>query len=235
PTVDIGPDTTICLNHTLPLHANINNAASYLWNTNQTSQSINVTSPGTYSVIVTQQNGCTARDTIIVTSGDEPVNNIASVLTMCTDSFLIIDAGNPGFFYKWSNNANTQTINVTNAGAYSVTITSPDSCKITANTNVTLNPRPTFPLLVDTYIICINDSILLDAVNPAGYTYDLSTEATTSSIFAKDSGMYHIRVLSDKGCPADKDIQLNWFKDPEVKGFSFIPKFFEDFGKVEFA
>jgi len=44
---------------------------NYLWSTGATSNSINITSPGLYSVVVTDQNGCTARDSIMISTATE--------------------------------------------------------------------------------------------------------------------------------------------------------------------
>jgi hypothetical protein len=44
---------------------------NYLWSTGATSNSINITSPGLYTVVVTDQNGCTARDSIMISTATE--------------------------------------------------------------------------------------------------------------------------------------------------------------------
>ena len=66
PNVNLGPDTMVCLNHNFQLNAGFGQSA-YLWNTSATSQSITVTSSGTYSVLVTSSHGCQNSDTVEVT------------------------------------------------------------------------------------------------------------------------------------------------------------------------
>jgi len=68
PLVNIGNDTTICLNKPVVLSIN-STATSYLWNTGETTRSITVNTIGTYYATVTQ-NACTASDTLQVVSGD---------------------------------------------------------------------------------------------------------------------------------------------------------------------
>jgi len=65
PVVDLGTDVTV----TDPAYTiNADNAGStYLWNTGATTQTLTVTATGTYSVIVTNANDCSASDTIKVT------------------------------------------------------------------------------------------------------------------------------------------------------------------------
>ena len=46
---------------------------------------------------------------------------------VCVDQTLTLDAGT-GFVYAWSNNAATQTIEISTAGSYSVTVTDFNGC-----------------------------------------------------------------------------------------------------------
>jgi gliding motility-associated-like protein len=62
----LGNDTTICDSETLTLDAGP--GQSYLWNTNETTKTINTTTSGTYSVQVTHSNGCVSNDDVIVSS-----------------------------------------------------------------------------------------------------------------------------------------------------------------------
>lgn len=64
PVVELGPDTTICIGATLTLDAGA--GYSYLWSDNSTGQTLNVSSPGTYSVLITDGNSCEAFDMITV-------------------------------------------------------------------------------------------------------------------------------------------------------------------------
>jgi hypothetical protein len=65
PVVELGNDTTVCNGVVLNLNPG-NGGIEYFWNTGQTSQSININTPGTYSVFVTNSVGCTKADTIVV-------------------------------------------------------------------------------------------------------------------------------------------------------------------------
>ncbi len=64
PAPDLGPDTISPVPITLDAGAGY---ASYLWSTTDTTQTINATATGTYAVMVTDANGCTGTDTILVT------------------------------------------------------------------------------------------------------------------------------------------------------------------------
>ncbi|XZF13355.1 PKD domain-containing protein [Chitinophagaceae bacterium MMS25-I14] len=68
PTIDLGPDTSICPNGApLTLHDinGFNGSLSWLWNTGETTPAIQISQPGSYWATVTA-NGCTMTDSIRV-------------------------------------------------------------------------------------------------------------------------------------------------------------------------
>lgn len=64
-TKELGPDTTKCKGDTIELDAG-NIGASYLWNTGDTTQKLNVLNPGVFWVRISS-NGCFEYDSILVT------------------------------------------------------------------------------------------------------------------------------------------------------------------------
>jgi hypothetical protein len=70
PTVNLGPDQTVCGNKLLD--AGAVTGATYLWNTGATTQTINATASGTYSVVVSVTGGCSGSDQIVL--GVDPLS-----------------------------------------------------------------------------------------------------------------------------------------------------------------
>ena len=66
PIVNLGNDQFLCSGATATLNAQ-NTGLNFLWSTNETSQSIDVTTTGTYSVTVTNLQNCSATDNVSVT------------------------------------------------------------------------------------------------------------------------------------------------------------------------
>jgi len=64
PTVDLGMDKTICSNESFPVLNAGNPGSTYNWSTGATTQTIQTTSGGTYSVTIINQYGCTAQDSM---------------------------------------------------------------------------------------------------------------------------------------------------------------------------
>lgn len=67
PTVNLGANVSICIGDSITLDAGGTNL-TYLWNTGATTQTINVKTPGTYSVTVSNTLGCSATDDIVITN-----------------------------------------------------------------------------------------------------------------------------------------------------------------------
>jgi hypothetical protein len=108
PSVNLGNDTLFCANLGLTLDAGPGN--TYAWNTSATTQTINLTSGGTYSVTVTNAGNCTAVDSILVTNGVVPQVNLGPNLQLCPGQTVTLDAGTQATSYLWSTGATTQTI-----------------------------------------------------------------------------------------------------------------------------
>src|SRR6185369_335187 len=124
PVINAGGATTFCTGGSVTLTAPA--ATSYLWSNNATTQSINVTTTGQYSVTVTNGSGCTATsDATTVTVNAKPSTPVITAggsTAICPGSSVTLTAP-AGFTYLWSNGAQTQSINATSAGNYSVTVT----------------------------------------------------------------------------------------------------------------
>ena len=61
PVINLEKDVVIYNNEIYTLDAK-NPGMTYLWNTNETTQSINLSEEGIYSVVVTNSNGCSSTD-----------------------------------------------------------------------------------------------------------------------------------------------------------------------------
>jgi len=128
PVVALGNDTAICSGKTLIIDAQ-NAGAGFLWNTGATTQSIAVTTSGTYYVTVTDLHNCSNSDTIQVTTLPAPVVDLGNdTLLAVSGTVVTLDAGNPGASYQWSDGGSGQTHNVINTGLYSVIVTGENGC-----------------------------------------------------------------------------------------------------------
>jgi gliding motility-associated-like protein len=187
PVVNIGRDTTVCKSINLKLDAGTTGNI-YLWSTGATTQTIQVATAGIYWVKVS--NGfCTDADTMEVKFSTSPIVNLPHEVSLCKPDSVILNAGNPGCTYLWSNGATSQTIVVKDPGMYSV-IVSNSLCSATDTTIVSIFSLPKFKL--DT-TLCIGQNLTLKA-NVSGASYNWSTGATTESITVNTTGLYWVDI-----------------------------------------
>lgn len=201
-----GP-TTFCSGGNVVLTAN--NGSSYLWNTGATTQSITVTTSGSYVVTVTIAGvGSATSQPEIVTVNSLPTANItpSGPTTFCSGGSVILTA-TPNSSYLWSTGATTQSITVSNSGSYIVTVTNANGCsKSSAPVSVTVNSAPTALITAGgPTTFCQGSSVVLTAQSGTGYTYQWRrngtniTGATAPTYTATLSGNYTVNVTAS-GC-----------------------------------
>ncbi|MFM8916423.1 MAG: hypothetical protein ACKOGP_01615, partial [Bacteroidota bacterium] len=114
--------------------------ASYLWNTGATTQTINPTTAGTYTVTVTNANNCTGSASQAVSNGTAV--NITGNFIVCQVTAAALTATGGFASYLWNTGATTHTINPNTAGTYTVTATAAGGCTSSKSQAVTVNPSP---------------------------------------------------------------------------------------------
>ncbi len=194
PAVTITGAVVACDNATLDAGSGF---ASYLWSNGATTQTINVTSTGTYSVTVTDATGCSGSDSHAVTINTTPTGNITpgGPTTFCDGGSVTLTAP-AGTSWLWSNGAVTQSIVVTAAGTFTVSTTNSGCTAISAPVTVNVLPLPT-PVITGPAGACTNAN--LDA-GPGWASYLWSTGATTQTINVTASGTYSVTVTDGSGC-----------------------------------
>ncbi|MGA2823651.1 MAG: hypothetical protein ABSE72_09010, partial [Bacteroidales bacterium] len=134
PTVNLGPDRSICPGTSTTLDAGPG-YTTYLWSTSATSRTITVSTAGTYWVIVTQT-GCTASDSLNVALYTVTPVNLGPDTTVCQGQIVTFDAGScTGCTYLWLDLGSglpigtSQTFTTGQAGTYKVTVTNTNGCQ----------------------------------------------------------------------------------------------------------
>ncbi|MBK8245698.1 MAG: DUF3494 domain-containing protein [Saprospiraceae bacterium] len=187
-----GQTTTFCVLNAGP-------SSTYIWNTGSTSNCINVTTAGTYSVTVTDDMGCTSVCSKSIIVNALPSCTITGNTTICAgqSTQLCAPVAN-GNSYMWSNGATTNCITVSSAGVYSVTVTR-RGCSSTWSVTVIVNPNP-ICLITGTSPICFGSSTLFCAPVGTGYSYIWDNGSTGRCISVSVAGTYNVTVTDAVGC-----------------------------------
>lgn len=198
-TVDLGADITInSCSAPVVLDAG-NNGMLYLWNTGATTQTISVTSSGTYYVMVSNGGICNMFDTINVTINPlELTVDLGNDTILCAGQSVVLDAGNTGLNFMWNTGVTTQTLTVSTSGVYSVMVME-GNCMAMDTVEVIVLPELTVDLGADTTVVFCIGSLTLDA-GTSGMMYMWSTGATTQTIEVTASGTYSVMITNLGGC-----------------------------------
>jgi len=201
-TITASGQTTFCAGGSVTLTATAGMTA-YQWSNGATTQSVNVTAGGDYTVTVTDGNGCRSTSPIQrVTVNAPPATITASgPTTFCAGGSVTLSAP-AGYTYAWSNGATTQSILVSDAGSFSVAVTDTNGCTATsAATSVTVNPLPQATITAGgPTSFCAGGSVTLTA--SAGASVRWSNGATMQSISVTASGSFSVTVTDANGCSA---------------------------------
>jgi hypothetical protein len=211
PIVGLGNDTTVCGG--LLLNAQ-NPGSNFYWSNMQFTQTIMADFSATYIVTVINSNGCTNKDTIVVTVKPKPLVNLGNDQQLCHGQSATLNAQNMGSAYLWNTGATAQTIDVSNNGTYHVKVTGANLCVSYDTVNIIVNPLPVVFLGSDT-VFCSGNSLLLNAQN-SGVTYLWNNNAISPTINVSSSGIYAVKVTTANNCVGRDTIQVLVHASPIV-------------------
>lgn len=218
-------NATICSGQSTTLTAS--GATTYVWNNGLDTNHLQVVNPTiTTSYIVTGTTGtCVTSDTATVFVNQNPIPSITGNLSFCTGGYTFLDAG-PGYiFYNWSQGGHTQSINVTTAGTYMVTVTNANGCTGTNQVIVTSTPSNLQVTLSSNSPICESQTLNLTSLptggtnyswtGPNGFTSSLQNPTiTNATTFA--TGIYSVTVTFSGGCTATGQISASVNSAPSL-------------------
>ena len=173
-------------------------ADAYLWSNGATTRCIHVSTPGTYSVTVTYVGGCVSTCSKTITLSEETACEITGNTVICQGQTTRLCAIGGAVDYWWSTGEQTQCINVTSPGTYSLTLTTSGGCVTYCSKIVTLSPA-TCDIITGNDAMCIGQSTEL-CVPTGALSYRWNTGATTNCITVNTAGTYSVTVTYAPGC-----------------------------------
>lgn len=156
-SVNLGNDTSLCSGNIIHVNHNSSSTTQYLWSTLSTNSTIPISTSGTYSVQVTNQNNCIGYDTISINIiGEAPTVSINLPSLLCLNSPSVY-SGNASvqlpdtisnISWSFDDGSTYQTYNVAKSfnqfGNHTATLVAISSagCSNQITSNFYINPTP---------------------------------------------------------------------------------------------
>lgn len=209
-SVDLGSDVDACTGDMVTFDAG-NPGASYMWSNGATTQTITVSTGGTYSVVVTGGNSCCASDMVTLNYNARPDATAQGGEIDCNNSStqLFGNSSTSGATFSWTGpggfTSNLQNPIVSEVGTYTLTVTAPNSCTETDDAEVTADSSVPNAMATGGIIDCNNTSVqLMGSSSSTNVTYSwtgpdnyMSNEQNPT---VTEGGIYTLLVTSSNGC-----------------------------------
>lgn len=189
----------------------------YAWNNGSTLSALFDLTEGSYSLTITDFNGCTATQTYNIIQPDLlEVNLIARDRPLCQgvpDGAIEISAtgGIPSYTYLWNDGVTAQNRNNLAVGQYEVTVMDANAC-LSAPLSIELDPEEVLgPGISLTTPACVGPTTGSISLNPDGvspFTANWSTGAEGLSLENIPTGDYGLTLTDNRGCRTDSIITL---------------------------
>jgi hypothetical protein len=184
---------------------------TYLWSNGATTQTINVSAAGSYTVTITDGLGCSNSSTVAVAVNTRPTVTVSGTATVCAGQSVTLTAVG-GATYLWNTGVTTNTLTVTPSAntTYSVIGTNVAGCSDTATFSVAVDAIPTMsgtPTITNAGCGLSNGSITGVTVVGTGLTYNWTNSAnvsvgTTADLSNVPAGVYNLTATKATGCSA---------------------------------
>lgn len=190
---------------------------TYLWSTGGNTNSISNVPAGSYSVTITDDNGCTLLQNTSISDNNGPTTSISSSSNLnCYginngNATVAVSSGTAPFTYLWSNGNTSTTANNLSSGSYSVTVTDANGC--VSSSNVTLTQPSQISIAATSVNSTCGNSNGSAQVNVTGgtgsYTYSWSPSGgNTNSISNLATGTYNVTVTDGNGCTQSQAVNI---------------------------
>ncbi|WP_346319332.1 MBG domain-containing protein [Chitinophaga sp. YIM B06452] len=189
---------------------------TYAWSDGSTAAIISNVGAGTYSCVVTDNNGCTANLSATISQPAElivtpSVTNVACFGGTNGAASLAHTGGTTPFTYQWSTGAATSAITSKAAGNYTYSVTDNNGCVASGPVTIT-EPTALAATTGQVDVSCNGGSNGSASVTPSGgtipYSYSWSNGGTSATINGLAAGTYTCTITDNNGCTLLKTVTV---------------------------
>jgi gliding motility-associated-like protein len=197
-----------------------NGPYTYSWNNAQTTTSATNLTSGTYTLYITDANGCTTSDTVLITQPPQLVLNVNTVSPPCNTSngtaTVNVNGGAGPYNYNWTTNPAQTTSTATGlaSGNYTCTVTDANGCTDTANIALISPNAPTAQITAQVNVTCHsgNDGSAAVTANggngPYSYSWNTNPSQTTANATGLVAGNYTVVITDASGCTVSAVVNI---------------------------
>ncbi len=219
-TITTSSNPTTCGNNTGDATANPSGGTgpyTYSWNPGgQITQQATGLSAGSYTVTVTDANGCTQTQTVNVSNINGPSAIASSINLMCSGQCIgmatvAVSGGTPPYTYAWSNSSTNDSITGLCPGIYSVLVTDAGGCTLTQTFIINSFPALTLSV-IPTNPNCNPGTGSANATPGGGtapYSYVWSNSQTVQNATGLTSGTYTATITDANGCTITDTVSIS--------------------------
>jgi len=193
----------------------------YLWSNGSTTEDLVNISEGSYSCVVTDEDGCQITTPVYVVeneAGTLAIDDIDLDNEICNNGLgeieLIISGGTTPYNFSWNTGQTTQDIFNLSAGTYNNTITDANGCSVFTGDLILINESGTLALenieVVDE--LCNNNSGEIDITITGGttpYNFIWNTGSSDEDLNGLDAGNYSCEITDANGCLVSVNSTVN--------------------------
>ncbi|MCR4799915.1 MAG: leucine-rich repeat protein, partial [Bacteroidales bacterium] len=184
----------------------------YKWSNGRTDGTLSGVSAGTYSVLVADENGCTAEKSFTIAETDSIVITEKLTKPTCRKSngkiTLNITGGTEPYTYLWNLPKNridvAKDLENLQSESYIITVTDKNSCKASKIINLPDNGAPTVKLKSVEPSKCLEATGSIEVEVSGGSSYSWSDSANVNKLIRPKlfPGNYTFKVSDNNGCRA---------------------------------
>lgn len=215
--VSIVGDSVSCAGDPIVLNAVLQGGTgqvNYSWSTGSVQPQIqdNPTQPQFYYVTVADALGCTDSAAIVVQVNPYPVVNLGNDTIVCSPNpAIVLDAGNPGASYVWSNGTNAQQVTVNQPGNWWVEVNL-NGCISSDSILIAMAPLPAVSITGDTSLCQGESTTLTVSVNgglpPYQIVWDNGSTNNSISLTPPATQQVAVLVIDQNTCSVLKNVQV---------------------------
>ncbi|WP_412850979.1 T9SS type B sorting domain-containing protein [Chryseobacterium sp. PMSZPI] len=217
--------STICYGGNITLTSD--QTTGNIWSNGETTPSISVTNPGTYT-LTNNSTGCTSSPASITITGESDPNvQITGNQTLCeSPTQITASSAGTGNTYTWSNGTSGNTISVSAPGTYTVTVKTPTGCQYQKSVDIVQGVIPvvqnsslsqcsssttaTFNLTSAQNSISSTPGVSFDYyISQADAVAGNTNTIANPTAYVSGNATIYVRVKSSAPCSKVAELQLN--------------------------